>query len=107
MAADFTIKKGDTAYPLNATLIPPLGQTLNLTGASVVFKMWAQSQSPTLKVNAAATIVDPLACTVRYTFQPADVDTAEGYLAQWVVTLAGGAVATFPNSKALTVRVIG
>ena len=104
MADDFTIRKGDVLPVLDATLVPATGQTFTLAGAAVAFRMWAKSQTSD-KVNAACSVLDANARTVRYTWQAGDTDTAEGYLGQFVVTFPGGNVQTFPNDRALVIRV--
>jgi hypothetical protein len=105
MADDFTIKAGDVLPVLDATLMPADGQTFSLAGATVRLRMWAKSQ-PADKVNALCTVVDPVARTVRYTWQAGDTDVREGYLAQFLVTFPGGALETFPNGRALVIRVV-
>jgi hypothetical protein len=104
MADDFTIKKGDVLPALNATLIPATGQSFTLSGASVLFRMWAKSQAVD-KVSRTCTVVDVNARTVRVDWQAGDTDTAEGYLGQFVVTFPGGNVQTFPNGSSLVIRV--
>lgn len=64
------------------------GTPVDLTGATVTFKMRALN-STTLKVNTAATVVTPSAGTVRYDWASADVDTAGQFLVWWVVTIGG------------------
>lgn len=105
--AEFTITRGDTLVPIRAVLVPPTGQSLDLTGASVRFKMWSKrgggAASP--KVDAPAVIENIGTRTVRYDWQVGDTDTADGYEARFVVTLAGGQVLSFPNRTTQVVRV--
>lgn len=101
---DFYIKKGDTAPVIVATLKDSAGAPINLTGASVRFRM-RLLLGTVLKVDAAVTIVDALAGTVSYQWALADTDTAGTYLVEWQITYAGGAVQTVPNASFNQVRV--
>lgn len=58
----------------------------DLTGSTVKFRMRLETSS-TLKVDAAATVVNPSAGTVRYDWVAADVDTVGDYVGWWQVTL--------------------
>lgn len=73
------------------------GVNFDLTGSSVKFQMRLES-SAMLKVNTAATIVNPPGVNgqVRYDWLSADVDTAGTYLAWWEVTLASGKTQNTP-----------
>lgn len=64
------------------------GTPVDLTLATVKFQMRAVG-STTLKVDAAATIVTPLAGAVQYSWAAADVDTASTFLIWWRVTTGG------------------
>jgi hypothetical protein len=64
------------------------GVPVDLTAATVNFKMRPVNSS-TLKVNRAAVVVTPAAGTVRYDWDPTDVDTEGEYLAWWEVTSGG------------------
>ncbi len=99
------LKRGDTSPSLLYALLP---ETVVLTGATVRFNMRAAGGTA-IKVNrAAATIVTATgAPTVRYDWQPGDVDTAGFYDAEFEVTYAGGAVETFPNAGFIRVAIEG
>lgn len=64
------------------------GVPFDLSSSTVKFKMRAIGSS-TLKVDAAATIVNPTAGTVRYDWAAPNVDTAGAYLVWWEVTTSG------------------
>lgn len=104
MADDFVINSGDVLPALLATLEPAQGQTFTLAGATVRLRMWARS-NPADKVNAPCTVVDANLRTVRYDWQLADTDAPGGYLGRFEVTFPGGNVESFPNDRALVIRV--
>lgn len=93
--ADFTIKQGSTLPAFADSLTNSDGSAVNLTGATVKFVMRSQTAAAA-KVNATATVTNAATGAVSYTFQTADTDTPDAYLAAWVVTFAGGAVQSFP-----------
>lgn len=88
------VKEGDVGIPFTATLRDNTGAVANLTGASVIFVMALPNTIP--KVNAAATIVDPLLGTVRYTSGATDLNTVGTYFVEWKVTFTGGLPQRFP-----------
>jgi hypothetical protein len=100
----FNMKKGDRLPKLRATLLGSDGNALDLTGASVTFRMRARNGSA-LKVSASATVITAASGIVEYSWGATDTDT-EGYFdAEFVVTLAGLAE-TVPNDSYVLV-VIG
>lgn len=106
MEADFTLRLGDTATPITATLTDEDGVPVNIQGATVKFRMWPEAGG-TIKVNANATNAqvgdgsDGTRGHVSYQWQTTDTDTAGDYLAEWQVTFANTRVQTFPNEGAL------
>jgi hypothetical protein len=77
---------GNRNPSITETITTAGGTPVDLTGATVAFKMRAVG-SATLKVNAAATIVSPTLGQVRYDWAAIDVDTAGQYLVWWTVTV--------------------
>lgn len=78
----------DARNPAITDTIEVDGVALNLTGATVKFKM-REIGSSTLKVDASATIVSAAAGTVSYAPAAADVDTSSLYMGWWEVTSGG------------------
>jgi len=65
------LKQNDTSPTLDAILTDADGNIVPVTGASVRFHM-RHVGSSTLKIDAAATVVDGTAGHVRYTLAPGD-----------------------------------
>ncbi len=97
------MKQGDRLPALRMQLTDSSGAPLDLTGASVTFRM--RSTGGSLKVNAAATIVDAATGVVQYAWAAADTDTVGGYQAEWACTFAGS-TQTVPTRDYVTVVVV-
>lgn len=106
MAVDFYIKRGDTYPPIQATLSDASGSAINLTGASVLFKMRLRDTGAII-VSAAATIVTAASGIVSYAWDAADTAVAGEYLAEWEVTLSSGRIVTCPNDGYLVIKIDG
>lgn len=103
MSSHFPITMGDTLPVLTSSLMDADGAAIDLTGATVTFRMRAM-ESATLKVNAAATVDAPAtAGKVRYAWQVADTDTPGGFFAEWRITYAAGQL-TVPNEAPIVVQ---
>lgn len=101
---DFTIKENDTSPVLQRTLVDSAGTAVNLTGASVVFKMYDQVRA-TQVVSAAATLDDAANGVVSYTWQAADTDVPGWYWVEFVVTYSDSSIEKFPNSGFISVKI--
>ncbi len=101
--ASFTIRRGDTAPAIQATLLDGAGNPVNLTGATVRLHVGRSGQPI---VDAPATIVDAAGGVVSYAWQAQDLATPGQWLAEWEVTYATGEVETFPNASQLLVTVL-
>lgn len=105
----FLIKQNDRLPEFAAFLKTKAGnadaQPVDLTGATVAFKMRLPG-SPTLKVDAPATIVDAIQGEVSYAWAVGDTDTTGLYQAEFEVTFAGGATFSFPTQGFLQVQVL-
>lgn len=99
----FYIKKGDRLPKLRATLLDGNGAAVDLTAATVQFRMRPRGGGA-LKVNSPATVVTPLAGIVEYSWAAADVDTEGTFEAEFAVTLAG-LVQTVPASGFVLVSI--
>lgn len=102
MTVDFYLKKGDTLPRISATLKNSDGTPVNLTGATVKFRMRAPGGP--LKVDGAAVVVDAAAGKVRYDWTGADTNTEGLFHAEWPVTF-GSDVETIPNNGFLKVLI--
>lgn len=101
----FAIKQNDTSPAFSSTLEAPAGTPVDLTGATVQFKMTNRTTAA-VKVDAVeATIVDAAAGKVSYSWAVGDTDTPGFYNAEWIVTFANGQRRTFPAADYLVVHV--
>ena len=101
----FNIKQNDTSPALSVVVADSSGTAINITGASVIFKMRAVNSS-SLKVNSSATITNASNGAVSYTFSASDTDTAGLFQGEFQVTFSGGAIETFPNSEYISINVL-
>lgn len=92
MADDIVIFTGNTGQPITDQILIN-GRPLDLTGASVEFKM-RELDTDTLVLTEAATIENAEAGRVSYSWQTADVATSGNFSAWWAITLTGGAFDT-------------
>lgn len=91
------LKQNDTSPTLDAILTDADGNIVDVTGASVRFHM-QKIGATTLKVDAAAIVVNGPAGHVRYTLQDGDTDTPGSYKAEYEVTFLDGSIETFKNT---------
>lgn len=105
--ADFLLKKGDTASSIYSTLENSGGTAIDLTGASVLWKL-SPLAGGTLTVAGTATIIQSGSTAVGQVQYPwaTAIATAGRYLGEWEVTYLGGAVQTFPNDGYVIVDVV-
>jgi len=101
----FYIKQNDTGPAMLATLQDASGNAINLVGASVRFHMRSVMGGNPV-VDAAATVVNAAAGTVRYSWIAADTNTVGSYQAEFQVTYADASVETFPNDSYIAVEII-
>ena len=101
----FNIKQNDTSPTLSVVLADSDGTAIDLTGASVQFKMRAVNSS-TLKVNASASITNASNGAVSYTFSSSNTDTSGLFQGEFQVTFSGGAIETFPNAEYISINIL-
>lgn len=101
--ADFTIKQNDTSPTISVVLNGANGSPIDLSGATVVFKMG--KSSGTLKVNETITVASPSSGRVTYDWSEGDTDTSGTYFAEFEVTYYNGKKETFPNTRPFTVAI--
>jgi hypothetical protein len=101
----FFLKQGDRLPFFEVVLKNADGTTVNLTGATVVFRMAKPGSAP--KVNAAADIIGaPTNGTVKYHWTAADTDTPGEFWAEWIVTYSSGQIEAFPSGAWHVIRII-
>ena len=101
----FNIKQNDTSPTLSVVIADSDGTAIDLTGASVQFKMRAVNSS-TLKVNASASITNASNGAVSYTFSSSNTDTSGLFQGEFQVTFSGGAIETFPNAEYFSINIL-
>ncbi len=94
---DFWLNVGDTGPAIQATLKDAAGAVVDLTGASVHFRM-APIVTSAAAIDAAATTVgSPTLGVVAFAWRTGDTAVAGDYDARWRVTYANGVVESFPD----------
>ena len=101
--ADFVMKEGDLAPSLTAALRDHDDQPVNLTGATVTFRMRRRNATANV-VDAAATVVTAASGTVRYDWVAGDTDVAGLYDGEFVAELPSGRE-TFPNDRFISIKI--
>ncbi len=104
--ADFYIKRGDRLPKLQATLKNPDGSVVDLTGATVKFRMFPAGGA-TAKVDGDGAIEGAATQgNVSYSWQGGDTDTAGEFNGEWEVTFNSGLAETFPNYDYMKILVV-
>lgn len=98
----FEIKRNDTAPAIRYALEPT---TIDLTGASVRFKMKVTGAAAPLFDKAAVVITPTGTPTVQYNWVAADTLTKGFYDAEFQVTYSDTSIETFPNNGFISVHI--
>lgn len=109
---DFTIKVGDTASNIYATLEDESGDPVDIQSAAITFKLAPLSggtllvAGPAVNAQVGAGTLDSSVGDVIYVWGTAGVPATAGwYNAEWEVTFTNGSVQTFPNTGYMLVDV--
>ena len=90
----FYLRQGDRLPSISGVICQGSAR-VNLTGASVALKI-RRSDLSAAAVSRTATVASGTLGKVSYLWAAADVETPGEYLMEWVVTFAGGTIATYP-----------
>lgn len=93
----FQIKKGDTSPAIEATVTDQDGDPVDLTGATIYFRMQDISTHDTL-FDKEASIVDATEGMVEYNWQSGDTDTPGMYYAEFQIEFSQTNVQTHPRA---------
>ena len=103
MSLQFYIKQNDSSPVIRAKLKGAGGASLNLSTATVSFRM--QRSAGDTVIQGAAQIFDAAEGTVEYEWLSGDTSVAGFYLAEFEVTYSDGKVETFPNLGNIQVNI--
>lgn len=100
--SEATFVQGDTEPAITAVL-QRNDTPETLTGAAVKFQM-RKSDDKHYTVNAAASILDANAGSVKYAWSASDLNVPGDYYVQWEVTYLSGRIETTDPPNIITVR---
>lgn len=103
--ADFIWKQGDVLPIITDSLTYSNEESVNLEGAQVKFVMRALTAAEQVKLTGEAKITTAKEGKVSFTPSVSDTSTVGNYMANWVVTFAGGEQMTFPTAGYLWVEI--
>jgi hypothetical protein len=98
------VKEGDTFPNPESVLSDASGDQVNLSGATVRFRMAKLDGTPIFE-RAAVIDNNTAPAVVHYVWQTGDTATPGAYRAEWEVTYAGGIIETFPQNSYLEVLI--
>jgi hypothetical protein len=102
---DFFLTVGDRQPVIQATLLDPNANPIDLNGATVAFSMATANGATEGLGGPAAIIGDPTKAVVQYAWDAGDTLTQGDYDAEWIVTFSDGRQMTFPNDRSLRIRI--
>tara|TARA_R110001606_G_scaffold10855_1_gene46910 strand:- start:468 stop:794 length:327 start_codon:yes stop_codon:yes gene_type:complete len=103
MSLDFYIKQNDSSPTIRASLKGAGGTSINLSTATVSFRM--QKSSGDNVVQGSAQIFDATEGIVQYSWVAGNTSVSGIYLAEFEVTYADGRVESFPNVGYIQVNI--
>jgi hypothetical protein len=101
----FTIKQYNTVPSLEATLLNPAGQPVDLTGSTITFVMRSRDND-TLVITGNALILDAVAGKVVYQWGINDLATHGAFFGEFDVTYSNGSKESFPNADYIPINVV-
>lgn len=104
----YTIKRGDTAPSLRATLLQGNKAVIDLTDCSVAFHMRpARGQSAGGSVSGPARIVTAARGQVAYDWRDGDTDIQGLFRGEFEITFGDGSRQTIPSDGYIDIEVLG
>lgn len=100
--SDFYLKKGDRLPIIECVLKDGNGAPINLTGATVKFRMATTGAVEVFETSA--TVVSATEGSVSYSWGATDTTTAGEFLGEWIVT-SSGLTQTVPNGSELRIHI--
>lgn len=101
----FTIKQYNTLPLLEATLLDPNNQPVDLSNATVTFTMRSRD-TDTRVIAGDAIVIDELEGKVAYPWSSLDTSFSGAYHGEFVVTYQDGGIESFPNSAYIEINVV-
>lgn len=99
----FYLKQGDTSPYLRGTAYDSDDNVIDVTGASILFKMRRIGGSKV--VDATAAIVTASAGLVEYRWASGDTDVVGEYEGEFEITFASGKIETIPNKGYIPITI--
>jgi hypothetical protein len=102
----FSIKQGDTAPALEGICRDGFGSPVNLTGATVLFKMrLAPAGAVKIASGAMGAVGNVVLGRQKYSWSTSDTDTAGTYEGEVQATFSDGRIRTFPPDGYFTIEI--
>lgn len=83
------LRVGNRLPKLRRQLLDGAGAAIDLTAATVTFRMWPQTGGSLKVNNGACAVVDAATGVVEYSWEAADTDTEGTFLGEFEITLGG------------------
>jgi hypothetical protein len=105
---DHIVRQGDSGQRIEAVLTDADGVAINLTGATIRFKMAEITGGTAVLTTAAINVqVTESGATgaVAYEWLATNTATAGAYLGEWEAIFATGATVTYPNTDYVNILI--